>query len=134
MKIDLALLLMRLGFGGTMLLSHGLPKLFNYAEKSGTFADPIGLGPQVSLGLAIFAEAFCSLGIITGFFTRLAAIPLAFTMFVAAVVVHSDDPWAKKELAVVYFIAFLALIIAGPGRISLDAFFAKTGLFQKKKK
>lgn len=134
MKVDLSLLVLRIGFGGVMLLAHGLPKLMSYSERSATFADPIGMGPAVSLSLAIGAEVFCALAVIFGLFTRLAAVPLAFTMFVASVIVHADDPWQKKELAVMYFIAYLALIIAGPGRFSLDSFCAKFGIFQRKKK
>lgn len=134
MKTDIGLLLLRLGFGGTMLFAHGLNKLFSYSEKAATWADPIGVGPQASLALAIFAEVACSLGIVTGLFTKLAAVPLMITMFVAAVLVHADDPWQKKELAVVYFIAFTAIALMGPGRLSLDAICHKTGLFKKKAK
>ncbi|HEX4925214.1 MAG TPA: DoxX family protein [Bdellovibrionales bacterium] len=134
MKLDLSLLVLRIGFGGVMLLAHGLPKLMSYSERANTFADPIGLGSNVSLILAIGAEVFCALAVTFGLFTRLAAVPLAFTMFVAAIVVHAGDPWQKKELAVMYFIAFVAIIVAGPGRFSLDTLFAKLGIFQKKKK
>ncbi|MEQ1876699.1 MAG: DoxX family protein, partial [Bdellovibrionia bacterium] len=108
--------------------------LFSWSEKAATWADPIGVGPQTSLALAIFAEVFCSLGIVTGLCTRLAAIPLMVTMFVASVIVHADDPWSKKELSAVYFIAFTAILVMGPGRLSLDAFCEKAGLFKKGKK
>ena len=38
---DLALLLMRLGFGGLML-THGIPKLTKLGDSPIEFADPIG--------------------------------------------------------------------------------------------
>ena len=131
MKIDIGLLILRLTFGGVMLLSHGLPKLMSYSEKAATWADPIGVGPQASLALAIFAEAFCSLAVVLGLFTRFAVIPLMVTMFVAFVVVHAADPWGKKELAFMYLTAFMVLAITGPGIYSLDAIKGK--LFGKRK-
>ena len=42
-------------------------------------------------------------------------------MLVAAFVVHADDPWGKKEFALLYAIPFTALAITGGGRYALDA-------------
>jgi putative oxidoreductase len=58
--------------------------------------------------------------LILGLGTRLAAMPLAFTMMVALFVVHAEDPWKVKELAAVYLGVYLALILTGPGDFSLD--------------
>ena len=41
-------------------------------------------------------------------------------MAVAAFVVHGADPLAKKEMALLYMVAFLAIAFIGPGRFSLD--------------
>jgi putative oxidoreductase len=46
-------------------------------------------------------------------------------MLVAAFVVHGDDPWSKKELALLYAIPFLTLGLTGPGRFSIDAWWQK---------
>lgn len=124
-KTDIGLLILRLGVGCFMLFGHGWGKLASFADKADTWADPIGLGPTVSLSLAIFAEFFCSLAIIVGVGTRAAAIPLLITMLVAAGIVHADDPWGKKEFALLYGWAFAALIFAGAGRYSLDALISK---------
>lgn len=117
---SVGLLLLRIGLGGTMLAAHGLGKLSNFSAYSEKFPDPIGLGPAVSLALAIFAEAVCSLAVVLGAATRFAAVPIVVTMLVAAVIVHGDDPWEKKELAVVYAIAFFSLVFTGPGAFSID--------------
>lgn len=58
--------------------------------------------------------------VVIGFGTRLAALPLVFTMGIAAFVVHGSDPWAKKELAVLYGAVFLVLFFTGAGRFSVD--------------
>ncbi len=70
--------------------------------------------------MAIGAEVGCSLLLIVGLASRLAAIPLAFTMLVALFVVHANDPWKVKELAATYLLVYVALMLAGPGRFSLD--------------
>lgn len=119
------LLLLRLGAGGSMIVFHGWDKLAGFAEKKDTFPDPLGMGNSLSLGATVGAEFVCAALIVLGFATRIAALPLAFTMGVAAFVVHADDPWAQRELALFYLAASLALVFTGAGRISVDARLAK---------
>jgi putative oxidoreductase len=119
---DLALLLLRLTFGGLMILNHGWRKLMKFfAEGPLEFGDPIGLGAPVSLVLVTFAEVGCALLIMIGLFTRLATIPLIVTMVVAGFVVHLGDGLKEMEMALLYLIAFTALGLTGPGWYSLDA-------------
>lgn len=87
---------------------------------SDKFPDPLGMGSQLSLIAAIGAEFGCSILLIFGIGTRLAVIPLAFTMIVALFVVHRADPWQTKELAAVYLSVYSTLIGTGAGRFSLD--------------
>ncbi len=119
--LDLVLLLWRLTFGGLMLLNHGWGKVERVFSGSGRFPDPLGLGAELSLWLTAFAEGVCALLIVLGLFTRLAAAPLIFAMGVAAFVVHGDDPFKDKEPALIYLVAFLSLLLTGPGSYSLDA-------------
>lgn len=121
---SLAALVLRLAAGGLMM-SHGWDKLIHYSERSSFFPDPIGLGPSVSMALAVFSEFFCALAVALGLLTRAAVIPLMVTMFVAAFVFHGADPLAKKELALFYFAAFTAILCMGPGRFSLDSYLLK---------
>lgn len=115
------LLLLRVAFGLFMLV-HGWQKLSSFSELADKFPDPIGLGSQLSLIMAIGAEFGCSLLIIAGFATRLSAIPLAFTMIVALFVVHGSDPWQKQELAACYLAVYVTLILTGAGRFSVDQY------------
>lgn len=117
---SLGLLVLRVGVGLFMLTAHGWGKLVNFGDLAGSFPDPIGIGSAPSLVLAIFAEVICAVLLVAGLGTRFAAVPLLITMLVAAFVVHADDPWAKKEFALLYAIPFLSLIFTGGGRFALD--------------
>jgi putative oxidoreductase len=57
-----------------------------------------------------------------GFATRAASVPLVVRMRVAAFGIHSDDPWNKKEFALLYAIPFLTLALTGPGSFAVDAY------------
>ena len=107
-----------------MMMVHGWSKAESYGERAATFPDPLGVGHETSLALAIFGELVCAALLLPGLATRLAAIPYAFTMVVAGLIVHAGDPWERKELALLYLVVGVVILIAGPGRLSLDAVLA----------
>ena len=120
-KVNLAILLLRLAIG-IFMLTHGMGKLFKLmGEEPITFADPIGLGATASLILAVFAEVFCSVLLMVGLATRLAAVPLIITMFVAGFLVHAGDAFRVKEMAFLYLIVYIAILLIGAGKWSIDA-------------
>jgi putative oxidoreductase len=117
---DFGLLAVRLLSGG-MMLTHGIPKFDRlFGEGPVKFADPFGLGPEISLGLVLFAEVGCSLLVMAGFKTRWATLPLLFTMLMAAFYAHGSDPFSDKELSLTFFTLFLSVLISGGGRLSVD--------------
>lgn len=117
---SLGLLIIRVGFAGTMAVVHGLPKLLDFSNKMHVFPDPIGLGSVVSLSLTVSAEFLCAILVVVGVFTRYAVVPLVVAMAVAFFVIHAADPFMKKELALMYLLAFSSILAAGPGKFSLD--------------
>lgn len=114
------LLLLRVGVSIFMIVLHGWPKLSNYLQGSTNFSDPIGLGSELSLILAIFAEVLCSLLLMLGLFTRFAVIPLAFTMIVAAFIFNAGHELIVKETGILYLIVYLFFLLTGPGKYSFD--------------
>jgi putative oxidoreductase len=122
---DLGLLLLRVAFGTSLIGAHGWGKLIDFAERSGSFPDPLGIGSQASLGLAVFAEVVCSLALILGVGGRLPAAVLAVFFVVAFFMVNGGDPFAERELAFVYLAAFATLFLTGPGRLSLGKLIRK---------
>ena len=117
---DVVLLLLRLAFGGLMLLNHGMGKMNRLFADEIKFLDPLGLGMEVSLFLAVFAEVICAGLLVVGLFTRWAAIPLVITMLVAVFIIHGADPLSDKEMAILYLIPYIALMWLGAGRYSID--------------
>ena len=123
---DFGLLAIRLLSGG-MMLTHGLPKFDRlFGEGPVKFADPFGLGPEISLGMVLFAEVGCSLLVMAGFKTRWATLPLLFTMLMASFYAHAADPFSDKELSLLFFTLFLSILISGGGRFSLDGWLGKS--------
>jgi len=123
-NLNLGLLILRLSAGGFML-THGYPKLQRLMAGEMRFGDPLGLGPEVSLVLAVFAEFFCAILVMLGLGTRLAAIPLIITMAVAAFIAHAADPFGRKEMALLYMISFVVLLLTGSGKFSVDYFLGR---------
>ncbi|GAB3018443.1 DoxX family protein [uncultured Cyclobacterium sp.] len=117
--LDFGLLLLRVG-ASLMLVSHGWSKVIHFSERLNSFADPIGLGPAVSLQLAIFAEFFCAIFLILGFMSRIILIPMIINMAVIAFIVHGGSEFGKQELSLIYLLVFIVLLLLGPGKISLD--------------
>ena len=118
---DWALLILRIVFGGFMLFGHGWGKLMKlFGDDPIKFANPFGIGEGATLGLTVFAEAFCALLILIGFKSKWASIPLIITMLVAAFMIHGSDPFGKKELALIYLAGYIVIALLGSGKFSVD--------------
>lgn len=123
---DISLLLLRLTFGGLMLINHGIGKM-NKLMAGGEikFPDPLGVGAELSLQLTVFGEVVCAGLLAIGLFTRFAAIPAIITMLVAAFIVHGSDPFGDKEGALLFLIPYVILFVKGSGKYSVDNFIFK---------
>ncbi|GAB0157775.1 DoxX family protein [Chryseobacterium sp. Alg-005] len=117
---DIVLLIVRV-FIGFAMLSHGFPKLQMLLEGGKIeFYDFLGMGPQFTLILTVFAEFVCSILLILGLFTRIALGFLIFTMIIAGFFVHGADPFEKREMSMIYLSVYLLLMTFGAGKISVD--------------
>ena len=113
-------LLVRITIGFAML-SHGFPKLQTLLEGGDIqFFRFLGLSSTISLGLTVFAEFVCSIFLILGLFTRYATFFLAFTMAIAALIIHGSDAFEKQEMSVLYLCIYLLLMVFGTGKYSID--------------
>ena len=120
-----ALLILRIGAGGLMLMNHGYDKLMHFSQRAHRFSDPFNIGSTTSYSLVLFAEFFCAAFIILGLFTRLAAIPLIITMGVVVWISHNGSFSGKGELPALFLAAFIAILFVGPGKVSIDRLIGK---------
>jgi putative oxidoreductase len=87
------------------------------------------LNATTSLSLVIFAEVLCCVFLVLGIATRWSAGMLAIVMLVAAFTIHGADPMfykpgmtgGFKELALLYVVPAVFLVLTGGGNFSLDA-------------
>jgi putative oxidoreductase len=118
--ISFSLLLLRLAVAGLML-PHGFDKLIHFINVAKDFPDPLNIGKTISLSLVIFAEFFCSALLLVGLMTRLVTIPLIITMGVAFFMVHNHNfTDGTSQLSALFLAGYLVLLIAGPGKVSID--------------
>lgn len=130
---NLARLFMRL-FVGVMFLQFGIRHLVNFVELSATFPTVLGFSHECSLILMIVIEVVCSLMIMVGFLTRLAVVPPIVSMIAAEYYILHDmlpnlpayglDSTDPGYLPIMFIGIYVYMLIAGPGKISLDYFFS----------
>ena len=115
---NLGLLILRIVFSA-MLLYHGIEKIDILFSSEIKFADPIGLGPTISLILVLIAEIICPILIIIGVKARLASIPPIILMLVAIFIVHKGESLLALEAAILYLAAFTSIGLLGSGKYSV---------------
>lgn len=116
-----------------VLVYHGSQKVFGAFEGPGMGAFA-GMMQKMEMPMPVAAAWAAALAELVGgalvgigLLTRLAALPAAFTMFVAAFVVHGHafsvltEPHMGMEYPLTLGIVLAGLILTGPGRLSLDA-------------
>jgi len=119
-----AMLILRLSFGILMMM-HGYDKLINFSTLQHKFMNFMGIGSTMSLALVVFAEFFCSLFLILGLFTRLAAIPLIIATCVMVFKAHNAEVFGDGQTAALYLTGYIVLLLVGPGRVSVDSMIGK---------
>jgi putative oxidoreductase len=120
---NLGLLIMRLASGGLMMY-HGFQKMTDFSSVRGMNQL---FGSPTDGVLVVFAELFCAALLVMGLFTRFALIPLIITMGVAFFKAHNGVIFGEHggEMALLYMCAYIALLLTGPGKYSIDKMIAK---------
>ena len=120
---DAGLLLLRLFSGYLMIVNHGYRKITGGPERwerIGGAMEQFGIDflPTFWGIMASFSESVCAFLLIFGLFTLPASFLLSVTMFVAAYGHVLDGENAEK--AFIFGAIYLAVMIMGPGKHSLD--------------
>ncbi|MGS2763683.1 DoxX family protein [Sinomicrobium sp. M5D2P9] len=109
----------RIAFG-VLLIINGWDKWVALPDSSIDFPDPLGIGSEFSIYLAIFAELVCGPAIVLGLMTRVTGLPVAMTFIVAVFMVHVNDSFDVKQAAILYLFTSIYIIAKGSGRYSFD--------------
>ncbi len=128
---NMARLFIRL-FVGVMFMQFGIRHLVNYDILAESFPTVMGWSHKACLIIMITIELVCSLLIMAGFITRLATLPPIMSMVAAEyyilhdmlpnVAVYGLDSTEPGYLPIMFIGIYMFILLAGPGKISLDYF------------
>lgn len=117
---NIGILLLRV-FIGAAMITHGIPKMFGGLPGFTENVVKMGIpAPHVLAFMAAFSESFGAALLAVGLLTRPAAFLLVCNMAVAIFVALGSQPFAKQEMAWLYFIPALMFLLKGAGRWSVD--------------
>ncbi|MCC8070414.1 MAG: DoxX family protein [Bacteroidales bacterium] len=128
---NMARLFLRL-FVGIMFMQFGIRHLVSYSTICHSFPTILGMSSEACLILMIINEILCSLLIMVGFLTRLSTIPPILSMIAAEYYILHDllpdtsiygiDSTQPGYLPIMFIGIYVFILLAGPGKISLDYF------------
>lgn len=121
-------------FTGLAFTYHGYQKLFvmptgafTEISKSAGMSEASILPPFVGL-----VEFSGGLLLLVGLLTRISAFGLFIIMLTGILTVHSGQPFAKRELPMVYMFIMLMFMLKGAGDFSIDNMLSQKFLNEKK--
>ena len=127
---NLSRLFLRL-FTGIMFLQLCIRQMLNFDEIVHSFNGFLGLSPEGAMTALVVLELLCAVCIMLGFLTRLAVLFPLGLMLVAENVIMSTPASMTNQMfnfqpgyPVMFIGIFIYMLLAGPGKISLDYFIA----------
>ncbi|MBQ0115842.1 MAG: DoxX family protein [Bacteroidales bacterium] len=123
---NLSRLFLRL-FTGVLFLQLCTRQIMHFTELAPTFEGVLGFSPEGSLTLLLVIELLSAACIILGLLTRLAVIAPLLIMVMAERVVATSQGIVGNQLfnfepgyPLMFIGIFIYMLLAGPGKISLD--------------
>ena len=121
---NLSRLFLRL-FTGIMFMQLCIRQMLNFDQIVPTFNGFLGLSPEASMTVLVVIELLCAVCIMLGLLTRLAVLfPLALMLVAENLIVPETATNYLFNFAPGYPVMFIGIfvfmLLAGPGKISLD--------------
>jgi putative oxidoreductase len=111
---------------GVVFASSGWGKVHNLEKVTAFFTELHIPAPAFQAVFVSYVELVCGSLLLVGLASRLVAIPLIISMLVAIVTAKAQDIHGVSDLFGTVEFTYVALmawiVIAGPGRVSLDRF------------
>lgn len=123
---ELGILVLRV-IAGLAMAHHGYEKIFG-GGMDAFVAYVAGMGfhpPAAFAWIAALSEFVGGLCLVAGLGTRICVFMIGCTMSVAFFVAHADDPFAQKELALLFLATMTYFLCNGGGTISLDTLISR---------
>lgn len=127
---NLSRLFLRL-FTGIMFLQLSIRQVFNFDAIVHASDGWLGLSPESAVITLVVIELLCAVCIMLGFLTRLAVLFPLVLMLLAENFIMSSQTSVPGQLfnfepgyPVMFIGIFVYMLLAGPGKISLDYFIA----------
>jgi putative oxidoreductase len=127
---NLSRLFLRL-FTGIMYLQLCIRQMLSFDQIVPTFQGFLGMSPEASMTVLVVVELLCAVCIMLGFLTRLAVLFPLGLMLIAENIIMSSQTAVPDQLfnfqpgyPVMFIGIFVFMLLAGPGKISLDYFIA----------
>ena len=123
------ILLARLSVG-VLFFESGRGKLFFKLEELGKYFAQLGIPfPHLNALISASIEFFGGICLILGLATRLVSVPLAVVMVVAIFTAQIEKVKTLGDFLylpeVLLLVIFVWLVFSGPGKVSIDHFFAR---------
>lgn len=115
-----SMLVFRIAVSVELMVAHGLKKIGVGVAEAEQVPNPLALPDALNQSVAVAANLFFPWLIIVGLFTRLAALPILGVTLTGYFVVHWNDSLLEKDMPFMYSIAYLLLLVIGPGKYSAD--------------
>ena len=127
---NLSRLFLRL-FTGIMFLQLCIRQMLSFDQIVPTSQGFLGMSPEASMTVLVVVELLCAVCIMLGFLTRLAVLFPLGLMLIAENIIMSSQTTVPDQLfnfqpgyPVMFIGIFVFMLLAGPGKISLDYFIA----------
>jgi putative oxidoreductase len=121
---DIAKLLLRIAAG--IMLFHGIHKMLHGIDGIKALVAGSGLPQFFAYGIFL-GEVVAPLMILAGFYSRAAALLMAFTMLNAIFLAHGGEIFSLGkhgapaiELPLLYLLLSIAVALFGPGKFSIN--------------
>ena len=127
---NLSRLFLRL-FTGIMFLQLCIRQTLNFDTIVGNYQGMMGLSTEGVITVLLIIELLCAVCIMLGFLTRLAVLfPMGLMLVAERAFLSSGESFTNQLFnfapgyPVMFIGIFIYLLLAGPGKISLDYFIA----------
>ena len=108
-----------------LMIAHGFKKIGIGVTAAEQIPNPLHLPEALNYWFAVSANLIFPLFVIAGLFTRLAVLPILGVTLTGYFILHWNDALLIKDTPFMYSLAYLMLLVIGPGKYSMDYYINK---------